>query len=148
MGKLTPCQMKFRKGTNKTTSPKKKKKNENLNPRTKTTLSNKSKRTPGPYALFLQSMKSAFKGDIKSFSRAVAAKWRELEPAEKEKFINKAQSLQSKSKSPCKNSACSTYLKFYRAAYTCIRREHPEWSAKQVRAEVMRNYSARTCPCV
>ena len=104
----------------------------------------KVKRPPGPYALFLKSMKSCYCGDLVEFSRLVSNKWRNLEPKKKAVFERRSQILKSKYPSPCKNSK---YLNFVNAAYKCFRQQHPDWPSKQVRAAVMESYRSRKCPC-
>ncbi|EUB62854.1 hypothetical protein EGR_02295 [Echinococcus granulosus] len=102
-------------------------------PRRRDSLKCKTKRPPGAYALFLQSMKSCYCGDLVAFSRLVAGKWRQLDAKQKAIYEKRAQSLKAKYNSPCKNSACSKYLKFVNAAYRCLRQQHPDWSSKQIR---------------
>ncbi len=107
----------------------------------------KPKRAPGPYAIFVRSMKGSYQGDFRAFSKFVAGKWKELSEDQKNEYRKQAADLQAKSDSPCKGSKCSRFLQFYKAAYTCLRRQHPDWSSEQVKEEVMKNYKARTCPC-
>ncbi|CAH8666558.1 unnamed protein product [Heterobilharzia americana] len=46
----------------------------------------KSKRPPGPYALFVQSRKSLYRGKISEFAKTCASEWRKLSQVERDKF--------------------------------------------------------------
>lgn len=115
--------------------------------RKRTSFKCKEKRPPGPYALFLKSMKSCYSGDLVTFSRMVSNKWRNLDAKKKAVFERRSQYLKTKYPSLCKNSSCSKYLNFVNAAYRCLRQQHPDWSSKQIRAAVMDSYRSNKCPC-
>ncbi|KAL5967462.1 hypothetical protein TSMEX_004808 [Taenia solium] len=139
---LPVCRCDMGRPSSRSCSPRKAKR-----PRRRDPLKCKTKRPPGPYALFLQSMKSCYSGDLAAFSRLVAGKWRHLDAKQKAVYEKRAQYLKAKYHSPCKNSACSKYLTFVNSAYRCLRQQHPDWSSKRIRDAVMQSYRGKQCPC-
>ncbi|CAL8102581.1 unnamed protein product [Calicophoron daubneyi] len=104
----------------------------------------KNKRTPGPYALFVQSKKSLYKGDMAEFAQRCACEWRHLSPVLKEKFQKRAKELRAKSAKRTSNPA---YLKFVNDTYQCLRKRHPDWTSKRIREQLMKNYQKLKCKC-
>nr|CDS32707.1 High mobility group HMG1 HMG2 [Hymenolepis microstoma] len=109
--------------------------------------SDKPKRPPNAYVLFMQDNVSLWSGDIASFSRKVAAKWKNLDPKQKAIYVNKAHGLMSHYKGSCPNSKCSDYLTFVCQSYKCLRSKHPDWSSQKImdviKAEYRRQRSSR-----
>ncbi|VDL62746.1 unnamed protein product [Hymenolepis diminuta] len=100
----------------------------------------KPKRPPNAYILFVQDNASLWEGDIASFSRKVAAKWKNLDPKQKAIYVNKAHSLMSHYRGSCPNSKCSNYLTFICQSYKCLRERHPEWTSHQIMDVIKREY--------
>ncbi|THD22335.1 High mobility group HMG1 HMG2 [Fasciola hepatica] len=103
-----------------------------------------TKRPPGPYALFVRSMKKFYTGNLAEFSRYCACEWRQLSEAEREKFRKQAAALSRPKKRSPQSAA---YLKFVASMYNCLRRKHPTWPAKRIKEELMKNYQKLKCKC-
>ncbi|KAG5443312.1 hypothetical protein CSKR_109072, partial [Clonorchis sinensis] len=106
----------------------------------------KSKRAPGPYALFVSSMRKNYRGSFTQFSKCCAATWRQLPESEKEKFRKKAKKQQKK-RSRKHEPKSLAFLQFVNRTYECLRRKHPEWASKKIREQLMKNYQKIKCKC-
>ncbi|CAH8647623.1 unnamed protein product [Heterobilharzia americana] len=102
----------------------------------------KSKRPPGPYALFVQSRKSLYRGKISEFAKTCASEWRKLSQVERDKFKAKSVKLgRHIQKSP------SNYIKFVNSTYDCLRRKHQDWTSREIHEQLMKNYKKIKCSC-
>ncbi|KER33999.1 hypothetical protein T265_00197 [Opisthorchis viverrini] len=107
----------------------------------------KSRRAPGPYALFVSSMRKNYSGSFTQFSKCCAATWRQLSESEKEKFRKKAKKQQKKPGRKHEPKSLA-FLRFVSRTYDCLRRKHPEWPSKKIREQLMKNYQKIKCKCV
>ncbi|VDO07081.1 unnamed protein product [Rodentolepis nana] len=102
--------------------------------------SDKPKRPPNAYVLFVQDNASLWSGDMATFSRKVADKWRKLDPKQKATYVNKAHGLMSNYKGSCPNSKCSDYLTFVCQSYKCLRTRHPDWTSQRIMDAIKDEY--------
>ncbi|KAF8570039.1 hypothetical protein P879_01716 [Paragonimus westermani] len=105
---------------------------------------NKKKRPPGPYALFVRSRKNLYTGSLAAFAKKCATEWRKLSEQQREIFRRKADSLKKQAGRATLNVP---YLDFVNTTYECLRRNHPSWTAKRVREQLMKNYRKKKCKC-
>ncbi|KAA0191896.1 High mobility group HMG1 HMG2 [Fasciolopsis buskii] len=103
-----------------------------------------NKRPPGPYALFVRSMKKFYAGNLADFSRYCACQWRQLSEAERDKFRKQAAALR---RPKPRNPQSAAYLKFVSKMYECLRKKHPGWTAKRIREQLMKGYQKVKCKC-
>ncbi|CAH8470327.1 unnamed protein product [Dicrocoelium dendriticum] len=102
------------------------------------------KRPPGPYALFVQSKRHLYGGNIGNFARRCASEWRKLSEGERETYRKRAARNTKRKVMEPKSAA---YLNFVNRTYRCLRSAHPEWSAKRVREQLIKNYHKLKCRC-
>ncbi|TGZ70947.1 hypothetical protein CRM22_002896 [Opisthorchis felineus] len=106
----------------------------------------KTRRAPGPYALFVSSMRKNYRGSFTQFSKCCAATWRQLPESEKEKFRKRAKQQQKKP-GPKHEPKSLAFLQFVSRTYECLRRKYPEWPSKKIREQLMKNYQKMKCKC-
>ncbi|CAH8872787.1 unnamed protein product [Trichobilharzia szidati] len=102
----------------------------------------KPKRSPGPYALFVQSRKNLYRGKFIEFSKSCAREWRQLSNEEREKF-----KIRALKQSSSHRKSTSDYINFVNSTYGCLRKKHPDWTAKQIHTQLMKNYEKIKCSC-